>query len=64
MVFDLPVLSKGTHIGRNTMATQRKKNSIELKNVLFVSAPDAAKRQRQIVELIREAKKTVPDSAA
>ena len=46
------------------MATQRKKNSIELKNVLFVSAPDAAKRQRQIVELIREAKKTVPDSAA
>ncbi|MCY4579037.1 MAG: hypothetical protein OXD31_08310 [Chloroflexi bacterium] len=45
------------------MATQ-KKRPVKLKNVLLVSAPDAAERQRQIVELIREVKKTVPDSAA
>ena len=44
--------------------TRRKEISIELKNVFFVAARDGAKRQRQIVELIREASKVVPDSEA
>ena len=46
------------------MDRKRKKNPIELKNVLFVSAPDATERQRKISDLIREVSKSKPDTAA
>ena len=46
------------------MGGKKRKSTVEIKNVLFITVPDAAKRRRKIGELIREASKSKPDTVA